>query len=373
MKLAGKIASVVCCAAVALSAAAFSASAADDNDWKGIYKAFLYDELKLDDREGQSLAFSIFDIDENGTPELILSPGNVHLYQCRVYTVSGGELTLIDYEMGSSGVCFCVPAKHYLISTYIGMGAEIDSYFSLEGTKLTPVISFYNDEYAVKESGTDYTINDEKVTAEEYNNEYAKYFSADEICLGRTYPLSENSIKYAVTGYKSYKKAYGALLREVYADSEWGPSVFSLMDITGDKKPELFVRSGVTTDIYTFADGRVQYMRSEYLHMMSADSAECSYGYSSGGKMLVMRAVSEKESARSYTYLKYGKNGLTEQVSVCCGYNADGEYVYEVNGKEVTEEEYEAALKKYSRIKFKYRTSKKMYSVEESEIKKMLS
>ncbi|MBQ4311633.1 MAG: hypothetical protein II773_08580 [Oscillospiraceae bacterium] len=373
MKLAGKLTSGLCSAAVALSAAAANVSAAEENDWKGIYKAFLYDELKLDDREGQSLAFSIFDIDANGTPELILSEGDVHLSQCRIYTVSHGELTLIEDEFGSSGVCFCLPAKHYLISTYIGMGAEIDSYFSLKGTKLSPVISFYNDEYAVKDSGTDYTIDDKKVTAEEYKNEYAKYFSADEICLGRTYPLSESSIKYAVTGYKSYKKAYGALLREVYADSEWGPAVFSLMDITGDKKPELFVRSGVTTDIYTFADGRVQYMRSEYLHMMNADSAEYSYGYSSGGKMLVMRAVSEKDSARSYTYLKYGRNGLTEQVHICCGYNADGEYVYEVNGKEVTEEEYEAALKKYSRIKFKYRTAKKMYSVEESEIKRMLS
>ena len=73
------------------------------------------------------------------------------------------------------------------------------------------------------------------------------------------------------------------------------------------------------------------------------------------------------------SFFKYGKNGLTEQAHICCGYNAEGDYIYEVDGKTVTEDEYDAALKKYSDIRFRYRTAKKMYTVKESEIKKKLS
>ena len=369
MKLAVKITSVLCTAVIAVSAVAVNVSAAKQSDWKSLYSDFLHEELKDD----YDFAFSIFDIDGNGTPELILSPGNVHLSQCGIYTVSDGKLTLVDNEVGSNGICFCVPAKHYVISSYMGMGAMSESYFTLGGSTLTPAVSFYNDEYAVKDGDPEYTINDKKVTAEEYEKEYEKYHSPDEICLGRTYPLSNSSIEYAVNGVKNYKQGYAALLRDVYTKNEGYSSVFSLMDITGDNIPELFVRSNVTTDIYTFADGRVQYMHSEYLYLMSYDSVKYSYGYSSDKKMLVIRAYSEKDSARSYTFLKYGKNGLTEQADIRCSYNADGEYVYQVNGKEVTKSGYKKALKKYSSIKFRYISDKKIYSVKESVIKKILA
>lgn len=347
-------------AAVLLSAAMAvfcSVNVCADGGWKESYASVLQDKT---DEEG---AFSVYDIDGDGTPELIYSEGRSHGAQCEIYTYRGGKAVKID-EAGSSGVCSCIPQKHYLKSSYAAGGEVIVSFYTIEDNSLRHVMTFFNDENTGLEGEREYRINDEKVSKEEYYKRYSETGSDSAVSLGRSYPLGSDSIGYAVTGTDSCEDAYARLLRDKYTQV-YDNDVFSLMDITGDKIPELFVRNDTSTDIYTFSDGRVQYMGSESLYLMGTGDAKYSCGLS--GDVLVMH--SKRDGASSYSFFSMKDGVLCREKSFRCGYDYDNAAVYMIDGREVSRTEYRTALKKYTGMRFR-RTSAE-YPLSESGIEKL--
>ena len=359
--------------AVAVSAAliAVSALSADvfaANDWKAAYSSFLREKLKSD--EHSMGAFSVYDIDSNGTPELIYSNGNYHLAQCSIYTYSDGKMINID-ELGSGGQCSVIPSKKYLVGSYAGGGEYFVSFFALQDNKLETVASFHdNENTGLVNAGTVYEINEKSVTADEYYRTLNKVRGDDSVSLGRTYPLCEESIGYAVTGAEDHRQGYASLLRTKYQDDADESDVFALYDITGDKVPELLVRSGYSTCIYTFADGRVQYIGEETPRYISADDVQYSWGYNAQRGLLMLCAYSKTKKSYSYGFYTQKDGCMVCSASARCGYDYNDNFVYYVNGSEVSYKEYRKTLEKYRGVKFK--KIKNEHPLQNSEIERIL-
>ncbi|MCR5806360.1 MAG: hypothetical protein K6G68_04915 [Oscillospiraceae bacterium] len=375
MRNIGRMTAALCLAAVTVLGSAVKASAAKADDWKSVYAGFLNEKLTAEQEYPDSIdAFSIYDLHADGTPELIVSQGDYHGAYCTIYTISDGKLTHVG-DAGSNGICGYVPAKKYVTSCYIGMGYMNLDYFTMDKDGLNKVISFCDDSGNASDDNDfeiTYTIDEEKVTADEYEKKLGEMQSSPSVPLGRTFPLSEKSIEYAVTGVSSRKAGYSGLLTECYLESDYREDGdrFFLSDITGDKKPELFVFTSGGMDIFTFRDGVVRFFGNDYPYRLNGDDVKCRFGFNAERKILVIRMESVAQKTYSYSFCHIGKNGIKKAVDIARTTDSEGDTVYWMNSEYSSLHKVNAVLKKYSGIKF--RMSSKFYSLIEDEIKRVL-
>ena len=373
MKLTKRIAAAVCSAAIAISAAAANVSAAQQKSWQELYASFLRSEIKSPSEYPDGFdAFSIYDLNADGTPELIISQADYHGAYCTICTVSDGMVTRVG-DAGSYGEFAYIPSEKHIVSSYMGMGYLTVGYYEMDGTELKNIVTLEDNSGAVEsDAEINYTINGKTVTEKEYNKK-SEEMRGDSISLGRTFPLTENAVKYAVTGVKDYKTAYSSLLSERYLDSSYYDTAdkFMLMNITGDKTTELIVSHWSESSVFTFSDGRVQYLTEEYVYPVSASEASYSYGYNSAKKMFMIKVSAPKDKGYAYSFYSTKGNKITRKAEFRCGTDyIDNRYVYMLNGKEVSASAYKKALKKYTSIKFT--GSKKTFNISEDNIKKAL-
>ena len=214
MKHTRKIMAAVCSAALAVSALALNASAAKEKSWQELYASFLRSEIRSSSEYPDGFdAFSIYDLDADGTPELIISQADYHGAYCTICTVSDGKVTRVG-DAGSYGEFTYIPSKKYIVSSYMGMGYTTVSYFKMNGTEMKRLVTLEDDSgNAESDEDINYTIDEKTVTEEEYDRKFAE-MGGDSISLGRTFPLTENAVKYAVEGVDDYKTAFAGLLKE---------------------------------------------------------------------------------------------------------------------------------------------------------------
>ena len=373
MKMINRIAAAVCSAALAASVSAVAPSAAQGKTWEELYASMLRKEIGSPSEYPDGFdAFSVFDIDSDGTPELILSQGDYHGAGCTIYTVSGGKTVKVG-EVGSYGECACVPSKKYVVSSYMGMGYTTIAYYEMNGTELTQIIQF-DDNAGVAEDSEEitYTIDGEEVTAAEYDAKYDEMHIDSSISLGRTFPLTENSTEYAVAGVKDCKTAYSRLLTDrcINIRDQDISDRFTLMNITGDSTPELILRHYDISYIYTFTDGKVRLMTEEFLYPVSGKKPDFTYRYSASKKIFMIKVASPKDKGYAYAFYSTKGNGLTRVAVLQRGKDYDGRYTYRVDNKVISASAYNKALKKYTGIR--YGSAAKMYKANEKNIKKVL-
>ncbi|MBQ4486084.1 MAG: hypothetical protein II936_03650, partial [Oscillospiraceae bacterium] len=83
MRNIGRMTAALCLTAATVLGSAVKASAAKADDWKSVYAGFLNEKLTAEEEYPDSIdAFSIYDIDADGTPELIVSQGDYHGAYC---------------------------------------------------------------------------------------------------------------------------------------------------------------------------------------------------------------------------------------------------------------------------------------------------
>ncbi|MBQ5417871.1 MAG: hypothetical protein IIU25_02520, partial [Oscillospiraceae bacterium] len=251
MKKISRFLSVMCAAAISASLLAVTPSAA--GSWKTSYAELLTKELKSSDKKSEGgKAFSVYDLNSDGTPELIISPGlSDYTYgvKCRVYTYSNGKAVSAG-EIGSTGTLDFYPSSG-ILSGYLPEGELREYKFTkLSGSSLKTVKT-YSETYNSSNYSLDYKIDGKKVSSDKYYEKLSDLCGNDLVTLGRSYKLNKDSISYAIKGVSDYKKAYSKFLTGGYENRIFGVSddvsYFYTYDIIGDKTPELFVRTGSRT------------------------------------------------------------------------------------------------------------------------------
>lgn len=154
------------------------------------------------DENATSPSFDLFDMDNDGIPELFMSIDNYHAAGVFVYTFKNGTLVNLsggNTIFGSYGMA-AVSADGYLTSGYMGMGMTSDYFYKLEGDKLVLKKSIVLEEFP---DPTDddpyhfslkYKVNDEYVTEEEYKSAFDEYDAHDWVTVGRGTFISEANI-----------------------------------------------------------------------------------------------------------------------------------------------------------------------------------
>lgn len=174
------------------------ASADTAADYRDNYKAKLLEAMN--DENASSPAFDLFDMDNDGIPELFVSIGDYHAAGVFAYTFKNGALADLSGDntaFGSYGEA-AVSADGCLTGEYMGMGITYDSFYQLDGDKL---VMISNVEMGEVPDGDDYEniityykINDEDATEEEYNSAFDEYNAHDWVTVGRGNLISKETI-----------------------------------------------------------------------------------------------------------------------------------------------------------------------------------
>lgn len=158
-------------------------------DYRDAYKAKLLEVMY--DENATSPSFDLFDMDDDGIPELFVSIGDYHAAGVFAYTFKNGALADLSGDntaFGSYGEA-AVSADGCLTGEYMGMGITYDSFYQLDGDKL---VMISNVEMGEIPDGDDYEniityykVNDEDATEEEYNSAFDEYDAHDWVTVGR--------------------------------------------------------------------------------------------------------------------------------------------------------------------------------------------
>lgn len=145
-----------------------------------------------------------------------------------------------------------------------------------------------------------------------------------------------------------YKTLYRQKLSEYYDDEDVSIMMFDLYDLNSDGTPELFISEGcyhlAGVRVYTVSEGVLADMSGEYGYGSWGACQVCADGY--------LLSSYSGMGAQMLTYYQMDKNTLVPIVDAECDMlyddddNASADR-YLINGAEVTEEEYDAALKDF--------------------------
>lgn len=306
------------------------------NNWQDVYSSVLYAQSSDD----TSMMFSIQDIDGDGTPELIESPETGQGKKCAVYTCESNDLVIVG-SVGDYGTVNYEPASHSLVETKYDevKKAYVTSVKRIENGSVETIMTAeycYDEEW----NPSEWRVDGYEVTEEEYDTATYPYYTW--CILGRDFGLTDLEIEAAVYGADDWKQLYSDFLiktvEEHYDDPE--SQAFSLYDITGDGIPELFISQGyyhaAGVDIYSLSDrlyhigsygsygGVTYYVEPEVLFV-----SDMHMGYETGSSFEVL----DGRLARTFSY--YNNCGAAEDES---------QWEFEVNGKKVTQDEFNKAL-----------------------------
>lgn len=164
------------------------------NEWQKAYKQALFDFMDSDEYFwGNNIiehsAFSLYDLNTDGTPELIISEDTSHAAGCHIYTYDNGLIYLGKY--GAYGDIGYYEDMGIIVSWNMGQGIEHNGFFRLENNEINIIAKFYNDVgYIGKEQAT-FKFNDTEITEDEYNAKLAEYSGIEYVSLGRDYSFDE--------------------------------------------------------------------------------------------------------------------------------------------------------------------------------------
>jgi hypothetical protein len=177
------------------------AALSDKDNWYDVYSDLLYGLENADNSEEQR--FSLCDINSDGIPEIFISEGTYRIAHCQIYSYHNGFIGLGEY--GTYGEVLFKPNLNLITAGNLHQGYEYSYEYSL-GEDFVIVLekSFYNNMGAAAlPEETDYMIDGDPVSAEEYQTEIDKYHDDDSISLGYDYSFNDEDIYEALSNYRS--------------------------------------------------------------------------------------------------------------------------------------------------------------------------
>lgn len=166
----------------------------DKNSWKELYKEKLKQLLSSNTSQ---TAFTLYDINKDAIPELIISNGTYHAAKCTVYTVYNSKLSVVG-GFGSYGHLMVSDDNQYFCDYYESNGRISESYGVISNGTAKILINF---EYSDEEQ--DFTIDGNSVSESELYSELENYSDYLWQEIGRQYDLRANTIDQAINEWSS--------------------------------------------------------------------------------------------------------------------------------------------------------------------------
>ncbi len=334
-------AAAACC--ICAASAAVPVGAATGDSWKEAYHNTL--------NSYQSAKWALYDIDNNGTPELFVETEPGDNSEINVFTYSDDNVKKIGEEFAAA--IYGNQATGEILFGYFSLMARTNGsiVYQFNGTALTKTLSFAKT--GEDEATLEYSVNDTPVGYEEYSQYESRYNSESltEINFDRQAFWQETE-----TALEPWKTAYIEFLEEAAKDIEpQDKTNYSLIDFNQDGIPEIVAaykdEESFDDDydqpaVYTYKNGEVVEANEE--------KSEDDFGGKQGWWSIYSPSLCANEQY-GYYYADYegmwiffkfdGTNLVLTDVFTCFGEN---EYIH--NGYDVSKADYEAALKKYDPV-----------------------
>lgn len=176
------------------------AALSEKDNWYDVYSDLLYGLAEADISE--KWKFSLCDINGDYIPELFLSEGSSRMASCLIYSYHNGFISLGEY--GTYGEVLFKPNLNLITAGDLHWGYDYSFEYSLdEDFVFVLEKSFYNNYgAAASPEEREYKIDDEPVSAEEYQAELDKYHDEDSISLSWDYDFTDEDISKALALYE---------------------------------------------------------------------------------------------------------------------------------------------------------------------------
>lgn len=165
------------------TAAETTSAPAADTGWKNAYKAIVTEFKGIADNPADAY-WDLQDLDQDGTPELIIAEGTAHVSSTRLYYYEDGAAKQMlqddgqPLHFGEYGEFLVCPEEHLAGISNTHMGFTYTDIRKYENHKLTRILFMDDNENAPGEETIEYKVNDEKVTKEEYEAKFKSDFES---------------------------------------------------------------------------------------------------------------------------------------------------------------------------------------------------
>ena len=309
-----------------------------DVSWSKLYRKAL-DDFKKSDKYDSTARFTIYDVNDDRIPELIISYGPYGNKNFLIKSLGTKNYTEFE-EIQNCSDLYYVMNKSLLVTLKLDEEKHIQTnqLYRLKNDKLANVYTYeLSDSYA--------KVNGQEVDEDKYAEEYNFLINGVIKPIGSDHSFDDDIVNAALGEAADWKEAYCAVLNDYLkykkADDD---NHFSLMDINGDDFPELFVSGGYHyapyVDIYAWngcpvpvcslgADGTVLYYKDKDEVATYFDGPS----YTSGS---IYKFNDDYKFEELFTY------GDTENSKK----NDDSvEVAYYINGEKTEKKEYESTVK----------------------------
>lgn len=241
------------------------AALSEKDNWYDVFSELLYG--LGNSNVSEKWKFSLYDINGNDIPELFISEGASRVASCQIYSFHNGFIGLGGY--GTYGCVLFKPNLNLITGDDLIQGYDYSFEYSLKDDFIIVLEkSFYNNKgAAASPEETEYKIDGELVSAEEYQAELDKYHDEDSISLGWDYDFTVEDISKALAEYKTETQT--SLRERVIAEYKSALQArdfvisYTLYDMDKDKIPELIIKYGTNEAdfqiaVYSYKDGKLK-------------------------------------------------------------------------------------------------------------------
>lgn len=332
-------------AAPAVSDDEYEKNAADES-WREVYKENIL-SLKESPEYKENIYFSVYDINNDGCPELIVNTKNDNDMKSQIFRCEDGKLVnAAEYDTS----LWCVNENGVLLRFGYDEAADENytDYIS-SGNNYNTILSARN-AFKLVDNKEEYTyfIDGEEVDEDEYNSKTGSLGEGFTKELGFDFALNDKEINAVFDKNGGYEKAYAAYLSSVQDKGFEEGIAFSLLDINDDDVPELFISDGVSpfssVILLTYDDGlraigkfgsygRISFDKNtKVLH-----TSNKSMGYTSGA------CITLTKRNKLQLDLNYMENSGAAESD-----GSEDEVFYKMNGVNISKDDYYDTIDKYT-------------------------
>lgn len=233
-------------------------------EWQSLYEQKLNEFMtsekfsEVAQRGVEESRFDLYDLDGNGTPELIISANNEHKTQCEIFTVSGGQVVSAG-AYGEYGAFTYYPEFKMINDEYSGEGFVVGKFMTFDGTSFSEYFNYSdNSSSAIKGASIKHEINGQSISLPEYDEAMNVFRNARTATIGRKYSFGAASIDYALHCSESWGAVLTPTEKQLFTEQlnsnlavatelEKDAS-FEFCDLNGDDVPELLVSEGTSSN-----------------------------------------------------------------------------------------------------------------------------
>lgn len=313
-----------------------------DVSWSKLYRDAI-EEFKKSDKYDDTARFTIYDINDDMIPDLIISYGPYGHKNFILKSLADINYTEFE-EIKDCGELLFVMNKSLLAAFHYNDEEQRQTIqlYRLKNDKLANV-------YTYELSNTYAKVNGQEVDRDKYAEEYNFLINGVIKPMGIDHSFDDDIVKAALGEAADWKEAYCAVLNDYLKYKKQNDNNhFSLLDINGDDIPELFVSGGYHyapyVDIYAWngcpvpvgsfgADGNILYYK---------DKDELATYYD-GPNETSGSFYKFTDNFRFEETFTYGNNENAKKN------DENIEAVYYVNGEKKDKKDYESAVKKQTK------------------------